>query len=157
MANPRAIYQYNRIHAADTGFPVDGTITVPVPGPQGVYTNNGISPQVGYALGLANTGNTLPGAAPLVGLGTTGGMLIGKLNGTDPDGGASVQDEGYMYLPYNTGANIPVIGQPVGVDGTGKVRVLTAALGTAVCVGFGIDPAPLGYLETPALKCIVKM
>jgi len=150
MANPRKKYSYERIHSNDTTYPGDASIVVPVIGANG--WTPAMSPQVGLAVASVNAGQT----GPMCGLGTAGAPLLGKVNQVETDGACSVQDEGYMYLPYVTGANIPVVGGPVGVDGTGNVQAVAAYSG-AKCVGFGLNLSPVQPGQTSTTYCIVKI
>lgn len=149
MANPRRTFSWNKLHSDYATYPSDASITAPVVGANG-YTP-AMSPQIGAAVASVNTAQT----SPVCGLGAAGGALLGRLAQVEPDGVCSVQDEGYMYLPYVTGANIPVVGGPVGVDGTGNVQAVAAYTG-AKCVGFGPNPEPYTS-AAPATLCIVKI
>ena len=81
----------------------------------------------GYNLTAAHINMALTNtASKTVGVGSDGEDLIGKLMHRDEDGLiVTVQDEGYVELPYGGGA--PAINDRVVVDGAGGVR--TTAVG----------------------------
>jgi hypothetical protein len=125
-------------------YVADGTINLPtISGPIEVK-----STMTGFAVTLTGTGT----GTPLCGLGAAGNPLLGKIKVVDEDGRVSVQDTGYMTLPYVTGGNQPVQNGFVGVDGTGKVQNVAAFSG-AKCIGFIPDLQAPG----PTLLCVVKI
>jgi hypothetical protein len=125
MPNVRSTRGYHMVDSAQAEFLGDSDVLshMPVFGPNGAYPV--IHPYVGLA--VAYTGADLNDAdlaavGPLVGLGISGSRLAGKLMQVEWDGGCAVQHRGFMYFPFVTGANQPVIGKSVVVDGTGKVQ-----------------------------------
>jgi hypothetical protein len=74
---------------------------------------------------------------------------MGKLKVVEQDGTATIQDRGYMTLPFVTGGSVPVIGGAVDVDGTGKVQA-SATFRGATCEGFVYDA------NTGVTACLVK-
>ena len=148
MANPRKNFSWNRLHPEDTTFPGDGSITLPVVGAQGMLPT--LSPQVGMAVAIVNTGTN----TPQCGLGSSGNQVLGKLMTVEPDGACTVQTGGTAYLPYNTGTP-PVAGAYAQVDGTGKVMASATAT-RAFVFGFDLDPEPL-FSSTPATLAVIRL
>jgi len=149
MASVRKVYKFNRIDANFVTYPADATIVPPALTPNGFVP--GLSAQVGLA--CTNVGTGLGG--PIAGLGAAGTYLFGQIRVVEQDGAVGVQHRGYMHLPYVTGANQPVIGQPVSVDGTGNVQK-AATFSGAICEGFELDPEPIQPTAVSVLKCIVR-
>lgn len=135
--DPRLLYGYEEEDQPQLSFPGDNSLDYPVFTLQGHggTGGTGTSASIGLAAALVNTGDT----APEVGLGAADGMLVGKIKVVEDDRSVTVQVRGWMLLPYVTGGNVPLVGSPVSVDGTGKVRV-TATYRGAICMGFQPDP-----------------
>lgn len=87
-----------------------------------------------YNLGYHNTllasnaAAGLPGPAvalvsdSTVGLGTSGGWLLGRLESVESDLACTVTQRGIVGFPYTIGGGtVPIIGRGVQVDGAGKV------------------------------------
>ncbi len=130
--DPRLAYRFDEAGANFISVPDDSTINAPTMGAGGYVP----STSLGLAVTLVNTGTN----TPQIGLGSAGNELFGKIKQVELDGTVSVQHRGFMNLPYVTGGSQPTVGNPVGVDGTGKVQ-LQAGNKQAFCVGFVTDPA----------------
>lgn len=140
--DPRLATGFDEQDAHFQTFAGDASITPPaftVPG-----LTNSPSAQQGLAVANVATGT----GTPLAGLGVVTNPLLGKVKTVDVDGTVTVQDRGYMTLPYVVGT-APVIGGAVDVDGTGKVQASATFRGSR-CEGYMVDP------NTGLTVCIVK-
>ncbi len=149
MASVRKVYKFNRVAAKYITYPGDGTIVPPT------LTANGFAPGMSAQVGLAATNVATGQGGPVAGLGAAGGYLLGQIRVVEQDGSVGVQHTGYMHLPFVTGANVPLIGHPVAVDGAGNVQASATFLG-AMCEGFELDPEPVQPGAVAVLKCIVR-
>lgn len=150
--DPRLFYGFEEEDRHFLTLPGDNSLNYPTFSMQGHGGTTGQSTSIGLAAALVNTGNTGTGAptVPECGLGAAGGQLLGKIKVVEDDQSVTVQDRGYMLLPFVTGANVPVIGNAVGVDGTGNVQNVATYTG-AKCVGFQPDP------RSGTMMCVVKI
>lgn len=142
-SDPRLVYGWDEQDAHMQSLAADSTITPPVLSVTGL--TNSPSAQQGFAVANVATGSN----APEAGLGSSGNPLFGKVKQVEVDGTVTIQDRGYMTLPFVTGGSVPIIGDAVDVDGTGKVLHSSTFRG-ARCEGFVNDPV------TNVLACLVK-
>jgi len=144
--DPRLFYGFEEVGARNVTLPGDNSLNYPAFSMQGYGGTTGQSTSIGLAVALVNTGQT----APTCGLGAAGNPLLGKVKVVESDQSVTVQEHGYMLLPFVTGGNVPVVGNPVGVDGAGNVQNVATYTG-AKCVGFQPDP------HSGVMQCVVKV